>query len=231
MEKTLKNHILAILCIIAILALALPLVTITAEAWGVSEESTLTGFDAIDNSSLTYFLIVLPIVLGASEYIAALKKHQPLLKKLIPILGILVLILVISNCKSYAGDYWGVDVDTEIGSGAILAFASYAVLTIIGFKSPATANKNTESSTNSDAAAIIESIQNKAARVSEQIAATVDSISNGSSASNAQSKESSKIKSINDTLSAIEKLSAMKEGGILSEEEFNIMKEKLLNEI
>lgn len=113
MEKTLKKHAPAILCIIAVLALALPLITITAEAYGVSDESTLTGFDAIDNSSMTYFLIALPIVLGVSEYIEALKKYQPLLKKIIPILGIVMLILVISNCKSYAGDYWGVDVDME----------------------------------------------------------------------------------------------------------------------
>lgn len=231
MEKTLKKHAPAILCIIAVLALALPLITITAEAYGVSAESTLTGFDAIDNSSMTYFLIALPIVLGVSEYIEALKKYQPLLKKIIPILGIVMLILVISNCKSYAGDYWGVDVDMEIGFGSVLAFVSYTVLAIIGFKFSATANEAVKGSMNTDATAIIESLQSKAAQVSEHIAATVDSIKNDSAAANVQAKESSKVKGINDALSAIERLAAMKKDGILSEEEFNVTKEKLLNEI
>lgn len=235
MKEIWKQHQTAILCVVAILALAFPLISVTTDYSDVS----ITGFAAIENSLFALLLIILPFGLGASKYLAPLKKYQVMLKKLIPIFCMLLLILVFFTCKSAAtagADAFGglVDIEVKIGTGAILAFLSYIVLGILGFKSVPDVVESAENrkSLNLDTAAIVETMQEKAAQAAEKIkAAANDAASNITASTTAPAKKSVSINRTNELLALIEKLSAMKDAGVLTEEEFSEKKKALLEEI
>lgn len=235
MKEIWKQHQTAILCVVAILALAFPLISVTTDYSDVS----ITGFAAIENSLFALLLIILPFGLGASKYLAPLKKYQAMLKKLIPIFCILLLILVFFTCKSAAtagSDAFGglVDIEVKVGTGAILAFLSYIVLGVLGFKSVPDAVESAENKKplNLDTAAIVETMQEKAAQAAEKIkAAANDAASNITASTTAPAKKSVSINRTNELLALIEKLSAMKDAGVLTEEEFSEKKKALLEEI
>lgn len=237
MKEIWKQHQTAILCAIAILALAFPLISVATDY----SDMTITGFAAIEHSLFALLLIILPFGLGVSKYLTPLKKYQAVLKKLIPIFCVLLLILVFFTCKSAAtagadavGAWVDVDVDVKVGFGAILAFLSYILLGVLGFKTAPDAATNTEikKSINLDTSAIMETVQEKASQAAERVKSAANDIVNSNVAvTNVPTKKSVSINRTNELLALIEKLSAMKDAGVLTEEEFSEKKKALLEEI
>ena len=235
-KELLKEHLVTILCVISILALAFPLITISSD-W--SDES-ITGYGSIEHSALGSLLIILPVVLATCKYIKPLEKFAPIFSVGIPVICLLLLVLVFFTCRSGAAggadifsDY--VDIDVKIGFGAILAALSYIALGVVGFKKANGAIPVPGGVTipNINASAILENVQEKAAQAAERVkAATSDMVTNHSPENAATpARKSVNVNRTNEMLTLIEKLSAMKEAGVLTEEEFAQKKQALLEEI
>lgn len=93
-KNLLKQHILTILSILALVALFLPFFNINSEVNSslidYSESTKLTGFDAIGEAVLGWGLVIGPIVLIAMNYIKQLEKHKGLLAIIVPIICLIV---------------------------------------------------------------------------------------------------------------------------------------------
>ena len=236
-KELIKQHLVTILCVIAILALAFPLITISNDYTG---DTSVTGFGAIEHSAFSLLLIVLPIILAASMYLKPLEKFRPILSIGVPVFCLLLLILVYFSCRSGAAggadmfsDY--VDIDVKIGPCAIIAALSYLALGFLGLKNA----KGTISASNGvtfpsvNTSSILENVQEKAAQAADRVKMAASSTLANQSPDYAAApvKKSVNINRTNEILSLIEKLSAMKEAGVLTEEEFSRKKQSLLEEI
>lgn len=237
-KEVLKQHLITILCVIAILALAFPLVSISSDYGGTS---SITGFAAIEHSFFALLLIILPVILAASNYLKPLEPFKRILSLGVPVFCLLLLILVFFSCKSVlsggadAAAAFGVDIDVKVGLCTIIAALSYIALGVVGFKN---GKGNISMPTgvtvpNINASSILENVQEKAVQAAERVkTAASDMAANHSSESvSTPTKRSVSVNRTNEILGLIERLSAMKEAGVLTEEEFSQKKQSLLEEI
>lgn len=134
--ELLKKHLLSIICIISIIALFLPFVSVIAEVFGFEETNTASGFDAANKGFLGYLLFLAPILLIAMNYIKQLEKYRGIISLAVPPICIVVLIIVFFQAKNVAVqvDLEFVDVSVGIGFGTILAAICYIAMGIIGAK-------------------------------------------------------------------------------------------------
>ena len=236
-KNLLKQHLTAILCAISILALAFPLITVSSD-YG---DQTITGFGAIEHAGLSTCLIILPALLAVSGYVKAAQKYSTILGTAIPAFCLLLLILVFSTCKKVASggadafSGFGIDIDVKIGFCTILAAASYiatAVWTVISGRKTGV-SVGSISMPQIDASAILETVHEKASVVADRVKSAAADVAAGVSSSGDGSAPVKKtnINRTNEILALIEKLSAMKEAGVLTEEEFSMKKQSLLEEI
>lgn len=137
----LKKNLLSIICIIAIIALFLPFISVTVDVWDdvwdYEETTHISGFDAAKEGFLGYILFLAPILLIAMNYIKALEKYRGILSIATPAFSMLILIIVCFQAKSYGAG----DVDTEfldvawnLGIGPFIAGLSYVAAGIVGAK-------------------------------------------------------------------------------------------------
>ena len=120
-------------------------------------------------------------------------------------------------------------------TGAIIAALSYIAIGVVGLKS--TIGSSPVSGgvkiPNMNASAILENVQEKATQAAERVkTAAGDLAANHAVGSTATpTKKPVSINRTNEILALIEKLSAMKEAGVLTEDEFAQKKKSLLEEI
>lgn len=240
-----KKHITLILCVLSIIMLALPLASIVNhyEMYGQtsSSKASFSGFDAFGHTFVSYFLVIGPGLLLASEFLSQLKPYRKHLSLLSPIVSLVALVVVVMQAESFSvtasSSMASAKVSLKVGIGAILYGILQAVMACIG------AGKYYGFSFNK------ESIQKVKSTATEMIATTQDKLSSIASTRGENQQSPSKADAPNDTvsrpvsrktantgkiediLSLIDRLSQMKDAGILTEEEFSEKKKQLLEEI
>ena len=277
-KNLLKEHLVTILCVIAVIALAFPMVTIVSkvesEFINQSTKLNITGFQAL-GGFWAIFLLVGPIVLAVSKFIDALKPYRKLLGLAIPVICLVMLVLTVLFSKggsaSTSNSAGSAKATVQIGLGAIICGICHLVCTLIGFKEYKAAGgtipgmpsviycSNCGNTNRPDArvcsncgnpveaptfsgAALWNTVHEKAAMAADKVKTMAGSISSGAGAAPAEpgaapaapaapAKKAVSVDHTTEILSLIEKLSAMRDSGILTEEEFAQKKQDLLKEI
>ena len=251
MKEMIKKNIITVLCVISIVVLALPLIKVSVSmdimGYGGESEQSVTGFSALKASFLGIVLFVGPILLVAMNYIKQLDPHKKQLAIAVPAICLIALIIVILQAKSYlvnvsgGGEGFSVDVEYSIGLGAILAALSYIATAIAGAVTyhGLTLDKAGLEQLKNSSAALLSNVQETAAHAvesathaAETVKASVEGAVQNTAPSNpAPAKKSANIHRTEEILSLIQKLAAMKDSGVLTEEEFSEKKKALLDEI
>ncbi|MDO4988051.1 MAG: hypothetical protein Q4E17_03340 [Synergistes sp.] len=133
MKAILKVHALTILSVIAVIALALPFITVTTSVPFIGSRSdSMSGFNALGTSLFGVILIAGPILVAVMNYIKALAAHKGKIAIAIPIICILCVIYIIVqvNDVEIVSEYCKTSVGP--GFGLILAFLSYAAMIVVG---------------------------------------------------------------------------------------------------
>ena len=247
-----KKHIITILCIVAVLSLALPMVSTITESASVflpsSEiETKITGFKMLERGILAYVLIIGPALLVAMNYIQQLGKYKGILAILVPVACVVVLVVLIVQSKNITvsasfGGAGSVQQKITVQIGAILAFAVYIATAVAGavIYHNFTFNKDGIERLKNSAAEVLNSRREWDNTTNSQDHSISNSVKN-MSGENKVSDHANSVKtnpkkplSVNHTdeiLELIEKLARMKDAGILTEEEFSKKKKQLLGEI
>lgn len=221
-------------------------------------KTTVDGFKALNTSIFAYVLIIGPALLIAMNYISQLGKYKGILAIAVPAACIVSMIIIFLTAKSSyikaSGGMMEMEVKLGLGIGAVLAFISYIASIICGAmtyhnftldKSGLEKIKNAGLNFVENAQAAIKNGAQSIAPNGENAekASAAAPASNATPASEtapaqnvhsipftqkAQKRNGSNVEEI---LSLIERLSKMKEDGILTEEEFSDKKKKLLEEI
>lgn len=251
-KELLKQHILTILCTVALILLFLPFFSMNTEmeilGQSSSSSTTITGFDAIKEVFLGWGLVIGPILLVAMNYVKQLEKHKGLLSIIVPVVCLFIEIITFFQAKGASASASGgngmasAEIRASLGIGFFALLLVYLGMIVAGavlyhnftldkaglerLKSEGTdifgdgLNKIKEGRTN-----IINSASEKISNIQ-------------ANPTNTTNDETQKVvkKSINhnkiqETLDLIEKLSTMKDNGILTEEEFTTKKQELLEEI
>lgn len=229
-----KKHMISILCVAAIIALALPFakVTSTAEVFGQTAEasSSFSGFQTLSHSVFAYIMIAGPAILIVMNYIKQLEPFKGILAIVVPVVCLIALIIVMLTAKSFSMAVDGGMVDAEVkvtpGIGAIVAGVLYvgtAVAGAVTFHNFTFDKAGLERLKNS-ATDMISSVQEKKLEGHEPSAA-------GAEPAKAAPKKAMSLNRIDEILCLIEKLAKMKDAGVLTEEEFSDKKKQLLGEI
>lgn len=135
-----KKHLFKIVCILSIILLALPLVSVEfeMEMFGVSSSSsaTVTGFDALGKSVFAYILIVGPVLLVVMSYVKQLDRYKGLLAIAVPVICLIALIIVLLSASSFSAsasnDYASAEVSVKLGIGTFLVAISHIGTAIVG---------------------------------------------------------------------------------------------------
>lgn len=254
MKEILKAHLLTILCAISLVAMFLPFATVSVnmEIAGTSAGSSqsLTGFAAAQEGILGYILIIGPVLLIAMNYVKQLEKYKSLLAIAIPAICIIVCIVVMLQAKSlavktmgYASDgTFGMDVKTSLAIGSILAMLSYIGTAVVGATTyhNLTLNKEGLNRLKQEGTQFLQSAQSSLTEAAQNVSEAAQTVSAkvGEAKVHIDAPEAKPAvrKSVNlsrtdEVLAMIEKLSKMKDAGILTEEEFSEKKQQLLSEI
>jgi len=248
MKTLIKQHIITILCVLSILALFLPFAKVTAEMsmMGASSQSsnTVTGFTAAQEGILGYLLLVGPALLIAMNYVKALEKHKSLLAIAVPAVCLVVLIIVFMQAKGSAVKAAGgggmVEMETKVslGIGIIIAGLSYLATIVAGgvLYHNFTLDKAGLEKLKAESANFIGNAQEKISHTVQNVADRAEAAKESRTAETPTGPQSTTKKATNlnrteEMLALIEKLSKMKDAGVLSEEEFKEKKQQLLEEI
>lgn len=137
-----KKHMIMILCILSILLLLLPMVTVVSsmESAFISAGETSKaqiGFAAIKAGGIFgYLLIIGPALLVAMNYIEKLGKYKGVLAIVVPIVCVFALIIVLMQAKSGGASadigVASMKVTVKLGIGAILLFITYIATAVAG---------------------------------------------------------------------------------------------------
>lgn len=250
-KNLLKQHILTILCALALIALFLPFFNISAEmdsAYVSGESSTVTtGFEALGDALLGWGLVLGPVLLVAMNYVKQLEKHKGLLAIVVPIICIIIEIITFFQAKSASASASGgneivsVEIKASLGIGFFLLILIYLAMIVAGavlYHNFTLDKEGLERLKTEGADLLGNSIDKIKEGSTNVINSASEKISNAKSNVDASNDDSQKPikKSVNhnktqEILSLIEKLASMKENGILTEEEFSIKKQELLEEI
>lgn len=234
-KEILKKNLVTILCVISLLSLAFPIITMTTE---YSDEA-VTGFAAINKSIMAVILIAGPVLLVAMNYIKPLENYKGLLAIGIPALCLISLIIVFFTVKAGADagagafEAFGAEIEIKVGFGAILAAISYIVTGVVGLKE----NQNIKlkklnlDKLKTGSSNFVGAMQEKAAQVADRVKSASTDSASVSVAEEPAKKKTVSADRTEEILSLIEKLSKMKEAGVLTEEEFVEKKKALLEEI
>lgn len=243
-----KKHMITIFCVLAIILLALPLaqIEVAMEMFGMSSESTttVTGFSALKSSIFAYILIIGPVLLIAMNYIKQLEPHKGILAIAVPVVCIVALIIVVVQAKSFSSsassEYVSADIKLNVGIGAVLVGLSHIATIIAGAVTyhNFTLDKAGLEKIKTSAGGIITNAQEKASTAIQDVSHSLSSMqvnsSNTETTTNTTSKplrKSDNLQRVDEVLALIEKLSKMKDAGILTENEFSDKKKQLLEEL
>ncbi len=246
-EWILKN-LLTILCVVSVVLLFLPFasgsVEVQSDFMDMSTKTTVTGFNAVTDGILGYSLLVGPVLLVAMNYIKQLDKYKSILAIVVPILCVIVVIITFIQCKGTiakaSGGGASVEVSVSLGIGAILLVLSYLGTLIAGAMTfhNLTLDKAGLQKLKEDLANLPKNAQEKfsgsaQAPSGEGNATAKTNTENVNLGRNVSSKKTTATSTNRATeiLALIEKLSQMKDSGVLTEEEFAAKKKELLEEI
>ncbi len=135
-----KKHLLTIVCVLSIIFLALPLVSVESEVeiMGASSSAsaTVTGFDALGKSIFAYILILGPVLLVAMNYVKQLDRYKGLLAIAVPVICLIALVIVLLSASSFSAsassDYASAEVTVKLGIGTFLVAISHIGTAIVG---------------------------------------------------------------------------------------------------
>lgn len=249
-KELLKQHILTILCAMALIALFLPFFSVTAEmeilGHSSSSSASTTGFNAIGHAFLGYGLIIGPVLLVAMNYIKQLEKHKGLLAIIVPIVCIVIEIITFFQAKgvsasaSGGGGMVNSEVKATLGIGFFALILIYLGMIVAGavLYHNFTLDKDGLERLKADGADLLgnsfEKIKENSTNIISSASEKISNIQLNSSeldATERTQKKNINHNKIQEILTLIEKLASMKDSGILTEEEFTAKKQELLEEI
>lgn len=130
--EIIKKHGIKILCAIALIALFLPMASITVGSDYADYENTtnISGFTVAFQGYICMLLIVGPVAIVAADYIAIVKRLRALVQAGVSVLGVILTFVgyLQANNIAAAGDAGGmgfVDVEASLGFGGILCIIAY----------------------------------------------------------------------------------------------------------
>lgn len=260
-----KKHLITILCIAAIILLALPLATVVSSTESEALPGTVmktsksfSGFSALNANIFAYLLLVGPILLVAMNFVQQLEKHKGLLAIIIPGLCIISLIITVIQCKtlvsaSVGGSLIKAKISLRVGIGAILLGLTYIGTAVVGavtfhgftfdragiahLKESSTQVLNNAREVGSNFADSVKEKTSKIGNHSDTAKPTPPTecatLSPDSKPVFAKPERARKtdLNRVDEILALIERLSNMKDAGILTEEEFSGKKRQLLEEL
>lgn len=251
-KDLLKKHILTILCGVSLIVLFLPFLSVTAkmEVLGQSSSSstTTTGFGAIGEAFLGWGLVLGPILLVAMNYIKQLEKHKGLLAIIVPILCIIIEVITFFQAKGASASASGgngmasAEINASMGIGFFILILVYLGMIVAGavLYHNFTLDKAGLERLKTEGADLfgdgISKIKEGGANLINSASEKISNIQSNTPNSSSEETQKPPKKNINhnkteEILCLIEKLAAMKENGILTEEEFTVKKQELLEEI
>lgn len=245
-----KTHILSILSALSVLLLLLPIVVVvtsseSAYVGSQSASNAVNGFSILGVSIFGYFLLIGPALLLAMNYVKPLEPYKGLLAVAVPaVCAVCLIIFLIQAGSIYSASasspYGSAKISCEVGLGAILLFISYGATMIAGAVTyhnftldKAGLEKLKESGANlfDSAKEKVQNIHFPQGGSGASSAAGEGVVASGEPAPAKPVKKSTNLNRMDEVLALIEKLSKMKEAGILTEEEFAAKKQQLLEEI
>lgn len=254
-KTLLKQHILTILCAVAILALFLPFFSVTSEMEmqyanvSSSSTATTTGFGAVTKTLLGWALVIGPILLVAMNYVKKLEKYKGLLAIAVPVVCLVFEIITFFTAKgssvsaSGGNGAVGMEIKATLGIGFFVLILVYLGMIVAGavLYHNFTLDKAGLERLKAEGADMFSGGIGKLKESGTNLVHSAsDKISNMQSNRNSDSsneeapkpqKKSIKHNKVEETLSLIEKLASMKENGVLTEEEFTAKKKELLEGI
>lgn len=133
-----KKWGIAILCVVALIALFLPMATIetTTDYEFLDSSTSISGFTVAFQGYVCMVLIVGPVVILAADYIALAKKLKAVLQAGVSVLGILLTFVGYLQASKIAaaGDAVGMgyaDVEASLGIGGVLCLICYAGILVL----------------------------------------------------------------------------------------------------
>lgn len=257
--KTHVLTILCVISIVAMF-LPFAIISVDMEVMGVSSgaSSSVTGFTAAKEGIWGFALIIGPVLLIAMNYVNQLGKYKGLLAIAVPVICIAVGIIVMIQAKSIGAKAMGyssggmvnVDIKTSLGIGCIIAMLSYIGTAVAGavtyhnftldkaglerMKQEGTqflqSARTSITETAQNVSVAVQSAASKAETTTDAPEPETKSTADTSKARPVTKKQTN-LNRTEEVLTMIEKLSQMKDAGILTEEEFSEKKKQLLSEI
>jgi len=128
--ELIKKYGIKALCLIALIALFLPMATVNLESDIYDNSTSLSGFTVAFQGYICMLLIVGPIAIIAADYIAIVKRLKALVQVGVSILGIILTFVGYAQASKIAsaGQSAGmgfVDCTAKIGFGGILCIIAY----------------------------------------------------------------------------------------------------------
>ena len=148
--ELIKKYGIKALCIIALIALFLPMATVNLESDYYDNSTSLSGFTVAFQGYICMLLIVGPIAIFAADYIAIVKRLKALVQAGVSILGVILTFVGYLQASKIAsaGQAAGmgfVDCEASIGFGGILCIIAYIgilAITLLFQKDELTENIN-----------------------------------------------------------------------------------------
>lgn len=256
-EFILKN-LITICCVASIILLFLPFADISlaleSSFIDTSSSTTITGFDTITGEASTviaWLMLICPIVLIAMNYIKQLDKYKSLLAIILPIVSIIAEICsLFFSAKSNAsamGETASVTLKSTPNIGFFLLMIAYigtliaGAMTFYGLKLSKEGIAEFGNKLKEEGLSGLESMKEYGQKVSEGAVNTSQSkadssqpVKNTSQTINNMTQKPTRktnVSQANEVLELINQLSAMKEQGVLTDEEFLEKKKELLTQI
>lgn len=247
-KRLLKQHILTILCVVALAALLLPFLSTTAEVSsslvGSSKSTASTsGITAIGFAFLGWGLVLGPVLLVVMNYIKSLEKYKGLLAIVVPIVCIIIEIITFFLAKSASvaasnsTGFMNMEVKTSLGIGFFVLIFVYLGMIVAGavLFHNFTLDKAGLERLKNESANLISGLKDheilSGAKSNTVAPASDPAVTASGGQISKTAKTSLNCNKTQEILGLIEKLATMKDQGILTEEEFSSKKQQLLEEI
>ena len=248
-EFVLKN-LITICCVASVILLFLPFANATIEMESsfvdVSSSTSVSGFDTIIGESSTFIawvMLISPITIVAMKYIKQLDKYKNILAIILPVCSIISAIITLFSAGVSAeanvmGESGRASTELTPNIGFFLVIVSYigtliaGAITFYGLKLSKEGIAEFGNKLKREGLSSVEQIKDLGNKASENLSNKLYS-STGIPNDDTQKtvKKSINHNKIQETLDLIEKLSTMKDNGILTEEEFTTKKQELWEEI
>lgn len=128
-----KKYGIKVLCAVALIALFLPMASVSV---GSYSEISLSGLTVAFQGYICLLLIVGPVVVIAADYIAAAKRLKALVQAGVAVLGIVLTFVgylqaskIAAASQAASGGY--VDCEASLAFGGILCLVAYAGILVI----------------------------------------------------------------------------------------------------